>query len=663
MSTPAPSVRRIGAGVSYADGAEDDVLSVLRTVTDRSSGSPELAARIVDWPTRYHFSYQRTNLLRPLDIGPGVRVLDVGAGTGVAARYLGEQGATVVALEGNPARAEAAATRCADLPDVEVLCGALDDLDPGQHFDVVLLIGVLEYAGSAKGGSGGAPAMLQRARSHLAPGGSVIVAIENQLGLKYLLGGREDHLGQPWVGIEGYSGPPGTRTWSRRVLAAMLRDAGFDAQHWLAPFPDYKLPTVVLDGQLYDQPDVAGLLDQLVLQPVAFHDQPPVRLADASAAHRAFADAGLAADVANSFLVIASSSGEDGPRRVRTDVLAWMFGGHRRSPWRRARVLTTGRTVERLDDDGVRGEGWLMQDPGERVRPFYGGRTLGEQALSAVRDHDLDGLGAVLRTWAGELEARAVDVGPEEAGSHPFLPPGSRRGLPDGYLDASLTNFVVQDDRLILIDDEWRTGHPVELDIARFRAMWVLAREIIGLGIEHSWGDWATVDDVVAALVDLAGLTVDPHTVEQWREAEIALQELVAGEPRERLLTGWLDGSLRSVDLRADAQHAEEPHWSRGEAIAGLGAALDQRTAQLEAARAELDAATAERDAAVAERDHLQHLVDQQQHAIARLRTPRGWVADALRRPPRLRRALRTVRRTLGSRSWLRGWVGPRSPT
>ena len=38
--------------------------------------------------------------------------------------------------------------------------------------------------------------MLQRVRSLLKPEGKLIVAIENQLGLKYFAGAPEDHLGQ-----------------------------------------------------------------------------------------------------------------------------------------------------------------------------------------------------------------------------------------------------------------------------------------------------------------------------------------------------------------------------------------------------------------------------------------------------------------------------------
>src|SRR5687768_17365235 len=88
---------------AYSDGqeVEDGILATLKGTTDLSVGSPELAARIVDWPTEYHFSDARANLLRHLPLGPGVRVLELGAGCGALTRFLGERGCEVVSVEGS----------------------------------------------------------------------------------------------------------------------------------------------------------------------------------------------------------------------------------------------------------------------------------------------------------------------------------------------------------------------------------------------------------------------------------------------------------------------------------------------------------------------------------------------------------------------------------
>ena len=79
----------------WRDGSEDAVIKILREATARSSASDELAAHISNWPTRYHFGRARTNLLQPLDLTDGPRVLDVGAGTGVMSRFAAERGASV----------------------------------------------------------------------------------------------------------------------------------------------------------------------------------------------------------------------------------------------------------------------------------------------------------------------------------------------------------------------------------------------------------------------------------------------------------------------------------------------------------------------------------------------------------------------------------------
>ena len=88
----------------YTDGenVEAELLALMRATTDRSVLSPALRAAIRDWPTHYHLSPRRANLLRPL--GGWLRgraVLEVGAGCGAITRYLGECGARVVALERN----------------------------------------------------------------------------------------------------------------------------------------------------------------------------------------------------------------------------------------------------------------------------------------------------------------------------------------------------------------------------------------------------------------------------------------------------------------------------------------------------------------------------------------------------------------------------------
>ena len=432
---------------------------------------------VCNWPTAYHLAPERAVLLDPVVVRPGDRVLDVGAGSGVNTRICADRGAVVTAVEGSASRAELIAHRCAGLEGVKVLCGPLDGLDgsrSGLH-DVVLVVGVLEYAGTDLGGGAGPMALLDRVVDALAPGGVVVLAIENRLGLKYLLGFPEDHLGLPWVGLEGYR-PEEPTTWSRRELAGMLAGAGLVAQRWLYPFPDYKLPRAVLAHEIYAQTGAVDLVDQIVGHPTSSEYFQPVLVADDRAAHRTLLAAGLGPEVANSFLVVAGRDPEALVGRVEEGALAWRVAPDRRRRWRQqAVVMDSGSGLimrRRLMDPGRAGDfdDWLGQEVVSE-EPYHPGRNLEQCLLDCVRQGDIDGFVAHLQSWRAEL---AAQEGPVAAGAapHPFLPAGCPRALPPEWLDAGPDNFVVTAGGLRFVDREWRAAGGVDVRLVVVRGLW-----------------------------------------------------------------------------------------------------------------------------------------------------------------------------------------------
>jgi hypothetical protein len=75
-------------GFDYTDGdAEENYMhEAIRSARDCSSSSFELERYIKDWPSEYHFSRHRTNLLRPFPLQRYQRVLEIGAGCGAITR-------------------------------------------------------------------------------------------------------------------------------------------------------------------------------------------------------------------------------------------------------------------------------------------------------------------------------------------------------------------------------------------------------------------------------------------------------------------------------------------------------------------------------------------------------------------------------------------------
>jgi len=241
------------ADFNYSDGkgAERALLDILENTQDLSSSSSELQAQICDWPSEYHLSVTRANLLRALNLGGVKRVLELGCGCGSITRYLGEQeGIEVDAVEGSASRAALARMRCRDQGNVEICTANFNDIQlPQAEYDLVLFVGVTEYAGRFSDAVSDQEALnrlLLMGKRACKTDGVVLVAIENRLGMKYALGACEDHYAIPYVGIDDYPQSTGIRTYSKIEWLAQIKRAGFDHHNLLLPFPDYKIPTTMI---------------------------------------------------------------------------------------------------------------------------------------------------------------------------------------------------------------------------------------------------------------------------------------------------------------------------------------------------------------------------------------------------------------------------------
>lgn len=314
-------------GIAYSDGdfAEEKILSILENTRDLSVLSSELRQHCTDWPSLYHLSTSRANILRPLKQKLTGDVLEIGAGCGAITRYLGESGANILALEGSVRRATIARERTRDLENVVLLAERFADFEIGHKFDVITLIGVLEYANLFTDASNPHLSMLQKVRKLLKPEGTLIVAIENQLGLKYFSGANEDHVGLPMFGIEGRYNSKTARTFGRQELSKLLSNAGFPVYQFLACFPDYKLPSSIVtsSGFANSNFDASALASQSVskdhLKPDHFCFAPEL-------AWPTIINNGLGMDLANSFLLSAGASDEV---KIDDEILAYHFSSDR----------------------------------------------------------------------------------------------------------------------------------------------------------------------------------------------------------------------------------------------------------------------------------------------------------------------------------------------
>jgi SAM-dependent methyltransferase len=256
----------------YSDGdaSEEFLKYVVTHAKDVSSQSMELEKCHADWDwvSEYHLSSKRANILRGFSLEGIDRALELGCGCGAITRYLGEKGLRIDAVEGSRRRAEIAQQRCRDLDNVHIVNANYNALNiPAGAYDAVFLVGVLEYAKKFLPEVLTVVEAVQKIisviRKSLREGGLVFIALENRMGLKYFLGATEDHYGRPYIGLYDYSSRLDIQTFDKNQWEKILSESGVPHHRFAYPFPDYKLPKVLLsDHYIANDPHAHSLLYQ-----------------------------------------------------------------------------------------------------------------------------------------------------------------------------------------------------------------------------------------------------------------------------------------------------------------------------------------------------------------------------------------------------------------
>jgi SAM-dependent methyltransferase len=366
----------------------------------------------------------------------------------------------VLAVEGSLARARLARLRTRDLTGVEIACAPFQRLAPNRNFDLIFCIGVLEYSELFVEAGDPFDQVLKLLASWLNPGGTLVVAIENQFGLKYFNGLREDHLGVPFEGLEGYHGSPaGPRTFGRGELAGMLA-THFPHVEFLYPFPDYKIPSSVVRHEFLAGNEAAEIA---MRAPSRDYHSPSRGLWDESLVTMELGRNGMLPCLANSFLALASTTSEASYEFPQQAIL---FSDDRRPELRTVTtVCDDGEGRLRVRKSLAGGMASVVVGP-LRLHAYdsdwQSGQSLESILLARCRriGSDLEEIFGVCRDWVQALREQCVisDLGPM---------------LPGRLLDATWSNTFFGGRELRFIDQEWEWHEALPLNVVVIRAIYV----------------------------------------------------------------------------------------------------------------------------------------------------------------------------------------------
>ncbi len=501
----------------YSDGLKSEkyLKKVFSEVKDLSSGSRELEEYINDWPSEYHLSHKRAQLLSGFRFDKSFRVLEVGGGCGAITRFLGETFNEVISIEGSLKRARLAKLRNKDLKSVSILCAPFQDLIFKEKFDILFCIGVYEYSGMFIDSSDPYNAVLKYFYDMLTPSGIVVLAIENQFGLKYFNSHNEDHLGIPFDGLEGYHRyGDKVRTFGREELNNKLKHYFIDTNFYY-PFPDYKVPNCIITEEFLLEERAGELVSQVQSRDYLGNfksrwDEPLVLLELAKNKMLPF--------FSNSFLVLA---GKERIKGVSFDPMAVMFSSDRKKVYSMKTEFykdVSGRiTVSKNKLNPLESSEENVLRMVESISPWidsYSLQTILHMNCKA-KELCLSDIFSPCKKWIDFL----IGVANYESGIN---------YLSGEYIDCIWSNFYPNAERDPFIDNEWIWNEKVKLNVVVIRAIYTFLFQ----SKRHQNANCLKTKKIrhlIYKIANAIGVTLLASDFEEFIEIESKLQSVVFG--------------------------------------------------------------------------------------------------------------------------------------
>ncbi|ELP25596.1 Glycosyl transferase, group 2 family protein [Pantoea agglomerans 299R] len=601
---------------AYSDGddSENYIFDTIRNASDVTVDSKELGKFIVDWPSTYHLSSVRANLLRPFQSWmKDKRILEIGCGCGAISRYLGENAAEVVSVEGSYRRANIARSRCRDLDNVTVICAPSDTLPDLGKFDAVLLIGVLEYA-RVFIGEKGEQHLLKACKERLKDDGKIFVAIENKIGIKYFAGAREDHVNIPMFGINNSYDKQSVVTFGRKELISELNEAGFTDTLEYLPLPDYKLPCAVvtpLGWQNYSKE-----LSQLAVESAHKEKQVvPQYLFSLEQGIKNIWNNEIAADLSSSFLMVSSMNKQES---VHKNVAAIYYSDDRNTE--NKKNVEFIKTNEGLSvSSGSSQDGEVLCEELER---FIYGQSLWSDLLRIVNRPDwlVEELAAWAKGWLDQLQLKAcvsLDIDKDIL-------------LPDSYLDALPFNVIKKDNgEFVFFDQEWHASESITLGYVAYRGIYHSLLRVTSAG-NSKFCNSNNIADLTVATLNVIGFSCSAADSRNYLRQEANFLAQVQHKNAEEIYSMlkefslsmraeyWLDSNDYN-SLKGHAENRQRHYLSRIEDLEKSLQGEHENSVRLQHELNQLHAIYAQQG----------HLLDQYRHDIEKILNSASWKISA----------------------------------
>jgi SAM-dependent methyltransferase len=447
------SLERI-LSTSISPGAA--ILRILQQCNNRSTTSREFSEQIhTTHPSlKRHFSSLRYAFMESLPFEGVNHVLEVGAGSGVLTRYLGERFKSVIAVENDIEFAECSKLRCNDLATVSVLT-SLEKLPVEDiKFDLIILTCDCRLLVPTGMTIENLTTLIRKTIMHLEPGGLFMLFIDNPL----------SHAGMyssgPAINSGGKASTGALRSLHISDLKNFLLSNGLANLRACYMFPDHINPkTIFSDEAESSKLRAFGYWAASALEAGIASGYDLISAAELS-------HAGRLGDMAGGVCIMATHSECKNPE---IPWLVFSLCNTKRPP-----VTQTITKVPANGDLKVVKEGQKFHDPPfifdpNMNYPVYEGfmvdAILASNILSGNLNRVIETFQQLIKFWLDSFEWQLNNA------NMPMLTVSDDRDLCGGSLDAIPRNLIFSNGKLKFFDNEWKSSIPLPLSYLLYRSI------------------------------------------------------------------------------------------------------------------------------------------------------------------------------------------------
>ena len=212
-----------------------------------------------DFSVFYHLSKLRESLFNWYEFADNASLLEVGGDMGALTGLFCRKCRRVVTLESNRKKAEVIYKRCHIYENLDVIAGKIYNAGITDKFHYIVVTDLADTLGSAYDEEA-VSELLRYLCDYLAPGGRILFAVNNRLGMKQFCGEPDYGTGYPFDGINNYPDGMNDRGFSKSEVEKMVTGGGIRFFQFYFPLPDARFPQLIYSQDYLPQRSVAERL-------------------------------------------------------------------------------------------------------------------------------------------------------------------------------------------------------------------------------------------------------------------------------------------------------------------------------------------------------------------------------------------------------------------